>query len=102
MDFYMVMGRPGMERELLRERELWFRYPGAHRPWHQVRPEHWHLRHGLLHGDGQAWHECSSQASQDRQGWLPSQAEQGGCYEVVPDQVRRYYPQQQEVNVWRS
>lgn len=42
------------KEQLLGYRKLWLRYPGAHRSWHQVRPQHRYLWTGLLRGE---WRE---------------------------------------------
>lgn len=39
------------KEQLLRHRKLWLRHSGAHRSGHQVRPQHWYLRTGLLRGE---------------------------------------------------
>merc|ERR1711953_453899 len=51
---------------------------------------------GLLCCPWQTRHECSSQEKKDGQSWYSPQIDQGGRHEVVPDQVRRDHPFQQE------
>ena len=79
-------------RELQRERQLRFRHPGAHRSWHQVRPLHRYLRHGLLRGAGQTRNERPTPETQDRPRRQAAPAGQGRRHEVVPDQIRRNHP----------
>ncbi len=53
----------------------------------EVRPQHRHLRHGLLRCVGPPRPECGAQAPQGRTCWLPPPPRQGGRNEMVPDQV---------------
>jgi hypothetical protein len=53
----------------------------------QVRPQHRHLRHGLLRGFGPPRPERGAQAPQGRTCRLPPPPRQGGRNEMVPDQV---------------
>merc|ERR1712228_647123 len=84
------------EGELLRQRQLRVRHPGAYRSGHQVRPQHWYLRHGLLRCPGKARHERASQAEEDWSRRLSPPPHQGGRPEVVPAEVRRSHPVRQE------
>lgn len=74
-------------RELQRERQLWFRHPGAHRLGYQVRPCHRYLRHGLLCRSWTCWHERAPSQEEDGPCWCFSSTRQGGCHEVVPTEV---------------
>merc|ERR1712098_237408 len=76
-----------LRKQLLRYRKLWLRHPGAHRSGHQVRPQHRHLRTGLLRGPGKTRLQHRRQEAETRPHRLQTPHPQRGVHALVPAEI---------------
>ena len=65
-DFAQGQGNGAQEAQLLQPGQLRLRNRRAHRSWSQVRPQHWHLRHGFLREPRQSRKESPEEKDQEK------------------------------------